>query len=57
VSILEEILLRIEILRQAMEDLYLKNGIHDPEVIALSQQIDILLNEYYILRHRHSALK
>lgn len=48
---------KIEILRHTMEDLYLENGIDDPEVIAMSQQLDKLFNEYYRLCHRYSMLK
>jgi hypothetical protein len=56
-AFMEELMNKIEILRHTMEDLSSLNGIKDPKVIALSQQLDNLLNEYYRLCHRYSMLK
>lgn len=56
-AFMEELMKKIETLRHTMEDLSSANGIKDPKVIALSQQLDNLLNEYYRLCHRYSMLK
>jgi hypothetical protein len=44
---MKSLLENIEILRQTMENLGLVKGFDDPDVIALSQKLDALLNEYY----------
>lgn len=50
-SKIEYILVRIENLRQDMHRLAGKKGITAPEVLTISQQIDVELNEYYKLRN------
>ncbi len=49
-SKIENVLGKIERLRQDMHRLAGKKGIQDPEVLTISQQIDVELNEYYKLR-------
>lgn len=46
---MEATLIKIELLRQSMENLGLAQGLSDPGVIALSQRLDNLLNEYHRL--------
>ena len=49
---MESILAEIELLRHVMEKLGLDKGMDNPDVIALSQKLDRLLNEYYRACHR-----
>lgn len=49
-SKIENVLGKIERLRQDMHRLAGKKGIQAPEVLTISQQIDVELNEYYKLR-------
>lgn len=49
-SKIEYVLEKIEKLRQDMHLLAGKKGITAPEVLIISQQIDVELNEYYRLR-------
>lgn len=46
---LEEILKRIEELRQKLHELAETKGLADPEVIIASHMLDAVLNEYYRL--------
>jgi len=46
---LKEILNRIEELRQKLHELGMAKGLADPEVLAASQMLDAVLNEYYRL--------
>lgn len=38
---------RIEALRQIMHELGILHGIRHPKVLEVSQQLDVLINEYY----------
>jgi hypothetical protein len=42
-----ELLVQIELLRQVMCDLGLMLGINHPDVLLISQKLDLLINEYY----------
>lgn len=44
---MDELLIKIELLRHVMQSLGLKKGIDHPEVLSISQQLDVLINEYY----------
>lgn len=37
----------IEALRKSMIELGMEKGLRDPEVIALSEELDALINKYY----------
>lgn len=52
---LEEILKTIEELRQQLERLFTAKGIIDQEVMAASQILDAVVNEYYRLLKRKTA--
>lgn len=45
----EEIFNRIELLRQMMHEKALEKGISHPEVLKISQKLDVVLNECYKL--------
>jgi hypothetical protein len=46
---------KIEKLREDMHTLAGRKGITSPEVLTLSQQIDVELNNYYRLTHREKV--
>lgn len=45
-----ELLGSIEALRLKMSDVAMRKGFNDPEVLLLSQQLDVLINRFYALR-------
>lgn len=47
-----ELLESIEAIRRIMSETAMDKGFHDPTVLALSQQLDVLINQFYALR-RH----
>lgn len=47
-----ELLESIEAIRRIMSETAMDKGFHDPTVLALSQQLDVLINQFYGLR-RH----
>lgn len=42
-----ELLVHIELLRQTMCDLGVLKGLNHPDVLAISQKLDMLIAEYY----------
>lgn len=44
---MRELLARIETMRQLMHDLASKKGITHPDVLLISQELDMVLNRYY----------
>jgi hypothetical protein len=44
---MDELLIKIELLRHMLQSLGSKKGIDHPEVLLISQQLDVLINEYY----------
>lgn len=44
---LDELLIEIEKKRTLLEELGMKKGFQDPEVISVSIQLDVLINQYY----------
>jgi hypothetical protein len=52
-SKIEEVLKRIDELKQELLDLETGKTLSDPEVIKKSQELNIVLNEYYRLLLKH----
>lgn len=44
---MEELFIKIEALRQIMHQVALEKGISHPDVLSISQKLDIVLNELY----------
>lgn len=53
---MENLLKNIEVLRRSMVKIGLDKGVNDPDVIALSQKLDKLLNDYNWLCHRQQSM-
>jgi len=53
---LNELMLQIENVRREMERLASTKGIHEPKVIAVSQMLDRLINDYYKLLKQYNPL-
>lgn len=47
---MNELLIQIELLRHIMHELGLEKGINHPDVLNISQQLDVLINEYYRIK-------
>jgi hypothetical protein len=44
---MNKLLIKIELLRHVMQSLGLRKGIDHPDVLLISQKLDMLINEYY----------
>lgn len=49
VSTMSELLAYIENMRQLMQDMASEKGISHPDVLRISQKLDVVLNKYYDL--------
>lgn len=48
---MEELFGKIEFMRQMMHEAVLKKGLSHPDVLQISQNLDMILNECYKLRY------